>query len=165
VISTADSARNQIASLLSPDEAFCDDFAKHSESKGSRVQYFLTELEATLRASQGQFSRDDYKSLRSFSETVSPDFILPRAEVATDEEIAEFYRLGNRILIEDAIAVGHEDEPFLPEHRNLLEQSSLRLTKEIACDVNWSVESIHARGLRLAKLAVNTWTFSRTINF
>lgn len=162
-VASAESAHLQIKSLLSTDDSFRSDFAKHSETKGSRVRYFLLELEACARATQKKFSREDYQGWRGLAETVSPEFVMPIPAHASDEQIALYYRLGNRMLIEDALTAEHPGEAFVPTLRTILDKSSIGLTKELALEDGWGGQQIEARGQRLADLAVNVWAIPRTL--
>lgn len=163
-ISTAEAAYAELKQLLPEDDVFKANFARHSETNGSRAQLLLLDLEATFRMQKRVFSMNDYMELRSIVSNASPDFVASNFPniIHEDEHRKLVHTIGNRILIENTSQLTSKHVFDLP-FKQALQKSSLLLTQEVASYAHWSKDQVEERSRRLADLATQTWQFSNPL--
>jgi hypothetical protein len=156
-IRTAKSLSERMASNIANDRDFEDAFARAYVSKTKLARYYLGMLERTA-------SGKDLPELVPNDDTtaVNLEHILPLNSRDTDTtdfgESSDYTsRIGNLVLLNAKLnsAAGNGD---FQSKRIILENSPFLLTKEVAKFDRWGIAEIDERQIRLAKLAVKTWS-------
>jgi hypothetical protein len=146
-----------MASNIANDRDFEDAFARAYVSKTKLARYYLGMLERTA-------SGKDLPELVPNDDTtaVNLEHILPLNSRDTDTtdfgESSDYTsRIGNLVLLNAKLnsAAGNGD---FQSKRIILENSPFLLTKEVAKFDRWGIAEIDERQIRLAKLAVKTWS-------
>ncbi|MGI2324591.1 MULTISPECIES: DUF262 domain-containing protein [unclassified Methylococcus] len=144
------------------DDAFRADFAdksiKTTQSRNAKVvRYILCKLER--QAGGIDFDPE--------SATYTIEHVLPQSpqvgwEAFSDRDLDNFvYRLGNMVMLEAGKNKAIANQPYA-DKRLVLEQSSLKLTRELAEEnEDWTPERIDARQNKLARLATAVWRIAQ----
>jgi hypothetical protein len=151
----AEKMRNTVAS----DNAFLGAFGDARVSQAHLARYYLRALERQVKGQTEPewIPNDDEEALNL--EHVLPE--TPGKEWDVEPEISDAYfnRLGNMVLLPASKNVAAANHGF-PTKRPMYQQSGLVLTAEVAEEEEWGVDQIMARQLRLANLAVETWSIT-----
>ncbi len=144
------------------DDAFRADFAdksiKTTQSRNAKVvRYILCKLER--QAGGIDFDPE--------SATYTIEHVLPQSpqggwEAFSDRDLDNFvYRLGNMVMLEAGKNKAIANQPYASK-RPFLEQSSLKLTRELAAEnQDWTPERIGARQNKLANIATAVWRIAQ----
>ena len=155
---------NEYSQLVSGDTEFLEDFSRWEERKSARCRYVLAELE-TAQYKRRHRGRSPEKTV--LWEELTLEHVFPvnpsnewASEVKADPELKEEYlhRLGNLCLLQKKPNKEASSKGFLPKSENILAQSDLSLTSDIAkCYKKWTRTSIEKRQADLAELALLAW--------
>jgi hypothetical protein len=164
---TAKALEDSITHILPTDEEFRADFLRFSDKKGSRVLYFLAELELTHR----QFKKCDVAGIDQVArqaQEAGVNLILPKNPTDGWKRVVEedpdilterLSRLGNQCLVEPALVPDLAHTKSFDSAAELYKRSQFRLTSNIGVEFHeWNRHAIEARQATLADLALNTWT-------
>jgi hypothetical protein len=160
-VNDAHALAEKMKNTVAGDNAFLGAFGDARVSQSHLARYYLRALE---RHAKGQtepewIPNDDEDALNL--EHVLPE--TPGDEWDIEPEISDGYfnRLGNMVLLPASKNVAAANKGFATK-RGMYAQSGLMLTAEVAEETEWGVEQIIARQIRLAQLAVETWSIGVT---
>ncbi len=161
-ITTAKGLAERMSPNLANDSDFEKAFAIARVGKSKLARYYLDALERSLagQAAPDLVPNEDTKAVNL--EHVMPfnpsDAEHTYADLDTGDDIASYVtRIGNLVLLNARQNSLAGNENFVTK-RPMLAKSPFQLTKEVAEHEVWGPAEIDARQLRLAKLAVKTWS-------
>ena len=161
-IRTARSLAERMSSNLANDSDFEKAFAIARVGKSKLARYYLDSLERSLTGQEAPdlVPNEDTKAVNL--EHVMP-FNFDNAEhtfadVDAGNDIASYVtRIGNLVLLNSRQNSLAGNEAYTTK-RPILAKSPFQLTKEVSENSSWGPAEIDVRQLRLAKLAVKTWS-------
>ena len=157
-IKTASRLAELLVGVVPSDREFEAAFAIARVSKASLARYYLQALE---RQQSGEKQPELVPNVNQ--DEVSLEHVLPKSPSANwptfsaEEAAAYTTRLGNLALLAAGVNSQVGSVPFASK-RSILSASDFQLTKAIGSAKTWAPQQIEARQLRLAKLAVETWS-------
>jgi hypothetical protein len=155
--STASEIFQLLKAVYVDDTRFAGDFRQKRFSKSAQTRYVLAELNDYLE-------QDAEKTVDATSARITLEHILPRNPSKAWEDaipsgtsvIDYVERIGNLTLLEKGRNRELSNMGF-DEKRAILEQSSLRLNKQVAEAHTWTHREIEQRSASLAKAAKHIW--------
>jgi uncharacterized protein with ParB-like and HNH nuclease domain len=161
-ITTAKQLATSMTEVVPTDAVFETAFATASISKATLARYYLRALEQkNAGAREPELipnpNEQEVNLEHVLPQTFSPDW----SDVGV--EVAKVYhkRIGNLALMQ-ASANSRAGNASFSDKSTRYATSSFKLTSEIANEKKWGTEEIDARQLRLANLAVKTWSIRPT---
>jgi hypothetical protein len=157
-ITSAEALLDALSPVVPNDSVFLNAFSSMRVTKNSQARYYLCAIEKHLEG-----RKDPELILNEDAKQVNLEHILPQRPAngawtafTADEAAAYAYRLGNMTLLSrsDNQKLGNGE---WPEKREVLQQSRLRLNKQLAEIDAWDKETIEARQKTLADLALQVW--------
>ena len=147
-----------LTAIVATDEEFTSAFAGIRVPKTNIARYYLIALEREL------LGESEPELVPNADENaVNLEHVLPKRATSTDWPLfqgdlrAEWVdRLGNHCLLKRSENDAIGNKPFSVK-KPVLRESSLRLTREIGDEVDWTPQFIAARQGRLADAAARVW--------
>lgn len=156
-ITKARELRDAMKSYVPSDAEFEAAFAVARVSRAYQARYYLRALENTTK----QVSQPEYVPNESVAD-INLEHIMPLnagEEWDVDDDLAETSQnlLGNMVLLKSNQNRDLGNLSF-SEKRPIYAKSGYDLTKRVALYEQWTLEEIRDRQMKLAKLAIKTWT-------
>jgi hypothetical protein len=156
-ITKARELREAMKNYVPTDAEFEAAFASARVSRGYQARYYLRALENTVK----QIAQPEYVANESVADITLEHVIplKPGEDWDFDDDLAETSQnlLGNMVLIKSNQNRDLGNLPFA-EKREVYAKSGYDLTKQVGAYENWSLEEIRDRQIKLAALAVKTWS-------
>ena len=156
-ITKARELRDAMKSYVPSDAEFEAAFAVARVSRAYQARYYLRALENTTK----QVTQPEYVPNESVAD-INLEHVMPLnagEEWDIDDDLAETSQnlLGNMVLLKSNQNRDLGNLPFA-EKRPIYAKSGYDLTKRVASYDQWTLDEIRDRQMKLAKLAIKTWT-------
>jgi hypothetical protein len=157
-VSNAEQLLISLLPVVPNDSVFQNAFRSMRVTKNSQARYYLCAIEKHLEG-----KKDPELILNEDAQQVNLEHILPQnpskgtwEAFSADEAAAYAYRLGNMTLLRrsENQKLGNGE---WPEKRAVLQQSQLKLNKQLIDNDAWEKETIEDRQQALANLALQVW--------
>lgn len=158
VLATAKALSSALARSIPTDTQFEEQFKVATVSQAYLARYYLRSLEL-----QAQGAPDPCFIPNDDQQAINLEHVLPQnpgtnwPQFTEDAANAFYRRIGNMALLQARFNSDLRSAPF-PEKKAVYSDSPYDLTRKIAEETEWNVESISRRQSFLARLAVDTWS-------
>ncbi|MBK0402532.1 DUF262 domain-containing protein [Adhaeribacter sp. BT258] len=155
-IKNNDELKEKLNRVIPSDTQFKEAFKNASVSKHYLSRYYLMALEKTKKGEEHPEFIPNADTSAVNLEHVMPKTLNDSWEIDPETHRAFLNRIGNLAIMSSKINADVGNSPFEVK-KDLFNESSFELTKEIAEYATWNIEAITKRQEDLAELALNTW--------